>query len=150
MCDCNGKTQLFNTSRAEISYENAGPSGSLTYGLDSDNEDDASAYQVPESLQMNEPEEYCIPKQGSFILVDYSTKKSKKNFLGQLVQSDPQRLEHKVSFLRAVDDKKTFRFPNNEDVAWISDDQIVRVNCPKLIQFARELYTFESKVNVFE
>lgn len=147
MCDCKGNIQLFNTSKDVTSFGNAGPSGSSTYGLDSDNEDD----QVPESLQTNEPEEYCSPKQGSFILVDYSTKKSKKIFLGQLVQSDSQRLEHEVSFLRAVDDKKTaFRFPENEDVAWISDEQIVRENCPKLIDFARELYIFESKVNVFE
>lgn len=72
-------------------------------------------------------------------------------FLGQLVQSDPQRSEHEVSFLRSVDDRKAaFRFPDKEDIAWISDEQIVTENCPTLISFARGLYTFNTKVNVFE
>ena len=46
----------------------------------------------------------------------------------------------------AVPERRTVR----GDVAWISDEQRARENCPKLIHFARELNIFESKVNVFE
>lgn len=86
---------------------------------------------------------------GSFVLVQYSTKKSQKMFAGQVVQVAINDNCVEVSFLKKVGlSSLKHVFPDVEDKVWVDHEQVVRVLPEPVFSFDKyNFYTFAEDVS---
>lgn len=64
-----------------------------------------------------------IPQEAEYVLVEFSTKKSKVYYVGKVLESRNRKLEYYISFLRRKSDNK-FHMPNEPDVSYVKEHDI--------------------------
>lgn len=95
---------------------------------DSESDYDCLEDMVTENEELNKIEHYVEKlRVGNWVLVAFATKKTKKHYVGQILEIDKNEL--KIKFVRKKEGEKTLSFiwPEQEDECEVSEDEVIMV-----------------------